>query len=103
VPQAQAEPQTSAPEDVQNGRKARQEPDRDEVVALSVLGPAVDEDDAPAAGHQGAQADHDPWSPEPGRAEGERQRERDHGDEIPGHCLAIGAAPGEPELGAPGS
>jgi hypothetical protein len=103
MPQAQAEPQTSAPEDVQNGHKGRHEPHGDEVVALSVLGPADDQSDGPAAGHQPAEADHDPWSPEPRRAEGERQRERDHGNEIPGHCLAIGAAPGEPELCAPSS
>src|SRR6202035_5895413 len=89
LPQAQAEPQASTPQDVQNGGEARQEPDWNELVPLSVLGSAGDEDDHRTAGEAGTEADHEPWSCDSGRAEAERQRERDHGNEIPGHYTGI--------------
>ena len=70
-------------------------------MALPVLGPAGDEGDGPATGHHCAEADQEPRPPEPRRTEGERQCEGDHGNEIPGHCLAIGPFTDERELGAP--
>ncbi len=97
-PQARAEPEASAPEDVQKGDERRQEPDRNEVVALSVLGSADDKGHGPHAGQDAAEGDDDPWPADPGCADGERQRESEHGDEIPGHSSGIGSTAGEREL-----
>jgi hypothetical protein len=66
-------------------------------MTLGVLCPAGDEGGRPAAGHNEAEADYDLWPAEPGSADGQRQCERDYGNEIPGHCLAIGAAGRERE------
>jgi hypothetical protein len=66
-------------------------------MALCVLCPAGDEGGRPAAGHHEAEADYDLWPAEPGSPDGQGQCERDYGNEVPGHCLAIGAAPGERE------
>jgi len=95
LPQARADPQASTPEGVEKGHEPRQEPDGNEVAALTVLGSPGDEGHGPGAGQDRAQRDDDPWPAEPGRADEERQRKRDHGDEIPGHCSGIGSTPRE--------
>ena len=88
--EASSKPQASAPEPVEKGDEPRQEPDGYEVAALTVLGSPGDQGERPGASQDGAQRDEDPGPGQPGRAEDERHRKREHGDEIPGHCSGIG-------------
>jgi len=66
-------------------------------MALSVPGSAGDKRHGPRARQGCTQDDEEPGPPDPGRSEGEWQREREHRDEISGHCPGIGAATGERE------
>ena len=68
------------------------------MVALPILSPAGDEGDGPAAGHQGAEAQHEPRAAEPGRTDGKRQRKRSRGDEVSAIAPDIGALASEREL-----
>jgi hypothetical protein len=96
-PQARAEPEAAAPEDVEKADEPCEEPDRNQLAALSILGSPDDKGHGPRAGQDAAEGEDDPRPHDPGCTDGERQGKREDGDEIPGHCSGIGAAPGERE------
>src|SRR5947208_7760284 len=88
-----AEPEASAPDRVQEGDEAGEEPERDEGVAVRIRGATLRERDHPADGEHAADAEHDAWPPDADRTHGQGERERNDPDQVPGHASSIGAQP----------
>ena len=60
------------------------------MAALTVLGSPLDKGYGPGAGENAAERDDDPRPADARGADDERQRKRERGDEIAGHCSGIG-------------
>jgi hypothetical protein len=96
-PESEAEPQTSAPDQVEKPCQPGQEPGRDDVLPGTVLGLAGHQHRQPGQREHCAHAQDHARAAGACRAEDEWQQESHDSDQIPGHGTCIGAAGPKPE------
>lgn len=95
MPEPQAEPEASAPDRIEQGHEAADEPERQDLMSLRILRPSGRQRDRPAEREDASHGKHHLRAHRTDGPEDEGKGERDDGDEITGH-RRVSAAGGEP-------